>query len=233
MFVSYVCCVLCRTASATSWSLVQRSPVGVCDLESSETRRPPDLSCCGTKKKTFCCTYETPAFNTKAQVIISMQKMTIQSILFQQNVLIFQYCVYGTNTVPQRTNNIKNNIKRNTTVNSCTDKEHYNSNTHSLAVWPLKNLGPNTIAAHSSVSFAFYLQRLTSSTRRSFSTSSSHLDLRFPHFRSTFWLAFEDFLTHPCLIHSERKLQPLQLLPFNIRYSLSPSNAAITLSGCF
>jgi len=41
-----------------------------------------------------------------------------------------------------------------------------------------------------------------------------------PLFRSTFWLAVEDFLTHPRLIHSDHKLRPLHPLPFNIRHSL-------------
>jgi hypothetical protein len=65
VFVSCVCCVFCRqrqrTASATGWSLVQRSPTArvracfcvcliVCDVETSTIRCPRlDLDCCNTK----------------------------------------------------------------------------------------------------------------------------------------------------------------------------------------
>ena len=50
MFVPYVCCVV--ATSATSWSLVQRSPTGcVCDLEASTMRRPrPQWGWLATKK---------------------------------------------------------------------------------------------------------------------------------------------------------------------------------------
>lgn len=82
----------------------------------------------------------------------------------------------------------------------------------------LKNLG--LLYSRSSVSFAFCLRHFTSSSRTSFSTSPSHLDQSLPHFRSTFWFALEDFLTHLRLIHSDHKLRPLHSLPFNIRYSL-------------
>jgi hypothetical protein len=56
MFVSCVCCcIVYVAASATSWSLVQRSPTGcvsVCDLATSTMRRPrPKLGCCSKERK--------------------------------------------------------------------------------------------------------------------------------------------------------------------------------------
>lgn len=137
-------------------------------------------------------------------------------------MLIFRYCLTDTKTVPlqykcfllQAQTRYKG-IRRQCT---CCSESTTTAVRTSKPYGRLKNLG--LLYNRSSVSFAFCLCHFTSSSRTSFSTSSSHLDQSFPHFRSTFWLAVEDFLTHPRLIHSDHKLRPLHPLPFNIRYSL-------------
>ena len=75
-----------------------------------------------------------------------------------------------------------------------------NTNNHLLWPWfygPLRDLASLTTDAHSSLSTAFCRQLLTFISHRSFSTSSSHLNLTFP-----LLLLSSDLLSYTYLTHS-------------------------------
>lgn len=148
-------------------------------------------------------------------------------------MLIFGYCLAETKTVPlqykcflfQAQTRYKG-IRRPCTC--CSESTTTAVRTPKL-YGRLKNLG--LLYNTSSVSFDFCLCHFTSSSRTSFSTSSSNRDQSLPHFRSTFWLAVEDFLTHPRLIHSDHKLQSTLFLSISAIPS-DISNVTVTLPVC-
>ena len=77
------------------------------------------------------------------------------------------------------------------------------------------NLGPLTTKAKYFLFIVFCLYRLA------FKSRSHSLHLRPSHsgpsqFPATLWLAFEDFLSHACLIHFDNTPQKLQHFPYNI-----------------